>query len=62
MLVIMDIERFEHHVDHLRRLIEKGELELALVMAKRVRRESTLLVRAIAAEIDATANGGTSEP
>lgn len=57
----MEIERFEHHVDHLKHLVETGSLEMALVMAKRVRRESTLLVRAIAAEIDAHSQEADSE-
>lgn len=52
-------------VDHLDRILDSDEphIDLALAVAKRVRRQSTLLVKALAAERDttATAPGGTSE-
>lgn len=57
----MDIERFEHHVAHLASLIERGQLEHALIMAKKVRREATIITRALAAAIDANSQEAHSE-
>lgn len=60
-------EKLTRDVRHMERVLDSADadeetrLALSLSIAKRVRRDSTLLVRAIAAAIDATANGGTSE-
>lgn len=47
-------DKFFEEVEHLDRLLDSDEphIELALSVAKRVRRESTLLVQALAKERD----------
>jgi hypothetical protein len=51
----MDLHRIADKVDrdltHLYQALEHDNLELALSIAKRVRRNSTLLTRALAAEL-----------
>jgi len=54
-------DKLDRDLTHLELAIEHDSLELALSIAKRVRRTSTLLTRAIAAEIDATSQEATSE-
>jgi hypothetical protein len=60
-------DKVDRDLDHLTRVLlsddtdEDDQLRLALSIAKRVRRDSTLLVRAIAAELETLQPGGTSE-
>lgn len=60
-----DVQRAAHNVSrdltHLALALEHENYPLALSCAKRGRRNLTLLTRALAAEIDATTQEGTSE-
>ena len=56
-------DKLTHEVHHLERIMDHDEpnIELALSVAKKVRRHSNVLVRALAIERDtATAQEGTS--
>jgi hypothetical protein len=54
-------DKLDRDLTHLYLALEHGKLDLALSIAKRVRRNATLLTRAIAAENDANTQEGNSE-
>lgn len=54
-------DKLDRDLTHLHLALDHGKLELALSIIKRVRRTSTLLTRAIAAELDANTQEGHSE-